>query len=111
MIPTGSARDAPAQDCVAIHELLLPMLRAVAPCIRSLHALLEILNLLCAFVCAIVRACVRLCLCVVVVVAVSSQYLTWARLWAIPPGPKKKYGGAILHLPKKWSHKGQLPIF
>jgi len=73
MIPTGSAKDAPAQDCVAIEELLLYMLRAVAPCIRSLHALLEMLNLLCASVCvcACVRACACLCVVVVVVVVVE----------------------------------------
>jgi len=59
MIPTGIARDAHAQDFVAIDKLLLPMLRALAPCIRSLHAFLAMLNVLSASVC--VRACVCVC--------------------------------------------------
>jgi len=28
-----------------------------------------------------------------------------------PRAQKKKNGGAILHHPKNWAHKGQLPIF
>ena len=51
---------------MAIDELLLPILRALAQCSRSLHALLEILKVLSVF-------CVCVCVCVVVVVAVEES--------------------------------------
>ena len=53
MILTLSVRDAHAEDFMAIDKLLLPMQKALAPCILSLHAL-----------------CVCVCLCVYVVVVV-----------------------------------------
>jgi hypothetical protein len=55
---------------MATDELLLPMLRAVAPFIRSLHALLEMINVLSASVCVCECVCVFIVVVVVVVVLV-----------------------------------------
>jgi len=40
----------------------------------------------------------------------TSCYHTWARPCAISLGPKKEWR-AQKSTPKKWAHKGQLPIF
>jgi hypothetical protein len=60
-----------AQDFVAIDELLLPTLRALAQCIRNLHALLEMLNILSACLCV---ACVSVCVCETIQVTDGHKY-------------------------------------
>jgi len=72
MFPTGSAKDAPAQDCVAIDELLLPMLRATdhAESSGTVHS---VPARACGNAPCFVCLCVCVCVCVFVSVYSSSS--------------------------------------